>query len=110
MKVLIINDWRFEKALPITSPVNKIQNLFYVHKLNQIFISDETAKYIYSFDIHDGKIKLCLKRGTSSGFITSIALLNDGKFLAVNNLDRTIHIFDLDINNNSFSVTNFFQN
>ena len=111
LKILtfIINEWSFEKTLPIASPVNKIQNLFYVHKLNQIFISDETAKYIYSFDIHDGKIKLCLKRGTSSGFITSIALLNDGKFLAVNNLDRTIHIFDLDINNYSFSVTNLFS-
>ena len=41
-----------------------------------------------------------------SGYITSVALLNNGKFLAVNNVDRTIHIFDLDINNNDFSFSN----
>jgi WD40 repeat protein len=41
-----------------------------------------------------------------SGYITSVTLLNNGKFLAVNNVDRTIHIFDLDINNNDFSFSN----
>ena len=103
-----IYEWEYGNKLNIQSPVSSIQNLFYVKKINQIFISDEQAKYIYGFDIDDGKKKLCLKRGTNPGFITSIALLNDGKFLAVNNLDRTIHIFDLDIKNNAFSLKNMF--
>ena len=101
-----IKEWSYGKKLNIPSPVYKIQNLFFIRKLNQIFISDETAKYIYGFDIDTGEKKLCLYRGTKPGFITSIALLNDGKFLAINNLDRTIHIFDLDINNNDFSFSN----
>ena len=50
-------------------------------------------------------MKLCLKRGTNPGFISSITLLNDN-FIAVNNINRTIHIFDLDINNNAFSFSN----
>ena len=90
----------------MTPPVNVIQNIFYVKGLNQIFISDETAKYIYGFDADTGKKLLCLYRGMKSGYITSVALLNNGKFLAVNNVDRTIHIFDLDINNNDFSFSN----
>ena len=101
-----IYEWEYGNKLNIQSPVSSIQNLFYVKKINQIFISDEQAKYIYGFDIDDGKKKLCLYRGKRPGFITSVALLNDGKYLAVNNLDRTIHIFDLDINNNSFSFSN----
>ena len=101
-----IKEWSYGKKLNIPSPVYKIQNLFFIRKLNQIFISDETAKYIYGFDIDTGEKKLCLYRGTKPGFITSITLLNDGKFLAINNLDRTIHIFDLDINNNDFSFSN----
>ena len=101
-----INEWNFGNKLNIISPVSKIQNLFYVKKLNQIFISDETAKYLYGFDVDDGKKKLCLYRGSRPGLITSVALLNEGKYLAVNNLDRTIHIFDLDINNNDFSFSN----
>ena len=103
-----IDEWNFGNKLNIPSPVDKIQNIFYIKKLNQIFISDESAKYIYGFDIDDGKKKLCLYRGTKPGFITSISLLNDKKFLAINNLNRTIHIYDLDIKNNDFSISNVF--
>ena len=99
-------EWNFGDKLNITSPVVKIQNIFYIKRLNQIFISDETGKYIYGFDVDDGKKKLCLYRGSRAGFITSITLLNDKKYLAINNLNRTIHIFDLDINNNDFSFSN----
>jgi len=106
IQIYTIKEWSYGKKLNIESPVNQIQNLFYIKKLNQIFISDEIAKYIYGFDIDEGTKKLCLKRGTNPGYITSIALLNEDKYLAVNNLDRTIHIFDLDINNNSFSLSN----
>ena len=101
-----IKEWSYGNKLNIQSPVYQIQNLFYIKKLNQIFISDETAKYIYGFDVDNGKKKLCLNRGKRPGFITSITLLDEGKYLAINNLDRTIHIFDLDINNNEFSFSN----
>jgi WD40 repeat protein len=100
------DEWAFIKKLDITSPVNVIQNIFYVKGLNQIFISDESAKYVYGFDADTGKKLLCLYRGMKSGYITSVTLLNNGKFLAVNNIDRTIHIFDLDINHNDFSFSN----
>ena len=103
------NEWAFIKKLDIVSPVYGIQNLFFVKELNQIFISDETAKYLYGFDVETGKKKLCLYRGFTEGFITSVALLNNGKFLAANNINRTIHIYDLDINNNSFSLSNLFN-
>lgn len=106
MQQYATDEWAFIKKLDIASPVNVIQNIFYVKGLNQIFISDETAKYIYGFDADTGKKLLCLYRGMKSGYITSVALLNNGKFLAVNNVDRTIHIFDLDINNNDFSFSN----
>ena len=89
----------------MSSPVHKIQNLFYIRKLNQLFISDENAIYIYGIDVDNGSIKICLKRGTNPGFITSMTLLNNN-YLAINNLNRTIHIFDLDINNNAFSFSN----
>ena len=104
--IYTINEWRFEKKTKIPSPVNKIQNIFFIKKLNQIFISDEKATYIYGFDIDNIQKKICLYRGSNPGVITSIALLNNGKHLAVNNLNRTIHIFDLDINNNAFSFSN----
>ena len=99
------DDWKLVNKLNIASPVNKIQNLFYIKKLNQLFICDENAIYIYSFDINDGKVKLCLRRGTNPGFITSMTLLNNN-FLAIMNKNKTIHIFDLDINNNAFSFSN----
>ena len=99
------DEWNLGRKNNITSPVNKIQNLFYIKKLNQLFITDENGIYIYGYDVDNGKVKLCLKRGSNSGVITSITLLG-GNFLAVNNLNRTIHIFDLDIKNNAFSFSN----
>ena len=104
--IYTINEWRFENKSKIQNPVNKIQNIFYIQKLNQIFISDEKAMYIYGFDVINPQKKICLYRGKNPGVITSIVLLNNGKHLAINNLNRTIHIFDLDINNNSFSFSN----
>lgn len=106
IQIYATNEWAFNKKLDIVSPVYGIQNLFFIKELNQIFISDETAKYLYGFDVDTGEKKLCLYRGLKEGFITSIALLNNGKFLAANNINRTIHIFDLDINHNAFSLPN----
>jgi uncharacterized protein YqkB len=103
------NDWKLGNKINIDSRVNKIQNLFYIKKLNQIFICDENAIYLYSFDVDDGSVKLCLRRGSNPGTLTSITLLN-GNFLAINNLNKTIHIFDLDIKNNAFSFSNMFYN
>ena len=100
-----IKDWKLDNKLNIASPVNKVQNLFYIKKLNQLFICDESAIYIYGFDVNDGKVKLCLRRGSNPGFITSMTLLNKN-FLAIMNKNKTIHIFDLDINNNAFSFSN----
>jgi hypothetical protein len=106
IKVLTCEDeFRVNKIQDINTPVNEIQNLFYIKKLNQIFICDEKAIYIYGFDIDTGKVQLCLKRGSNPGFITSMTLLN-GNFLAINNKNKTIHIFDLDINHNAFSFSN----
>lgn len=107
-----VDEWKLGTKITKPSPVYKVQNLFYIRKLNQLCISDEKAIYIYGIDVDkylndakDGYINLCLRRGSNPGFITSITLLNDN-FLAINNLNRTIHIFDLDINNNAFSFSN----
>ena len=106
IKVLTCEDeFKVNKIQDINTPVTEIQNLFYIKKLNQIFICDEKAIYIYGFDVDTGEVKLCLRRGSNPGFITSMTLLNNN-FLAINNKNKTIHIFDLDINNNAFSFSN----
>ena len=99
------NDWKLGEKKNIDSPVKRIQNLFYVKNKDLIFISDENAIYLYGIDVNDKSIKVCLERGSKPGFINSITLLNNN-FIAINNLDRTIHIFDLDINHNVFSFSN----
>ena len=101
----MVDDWTLGDTIKVKSPLSKIQNLFFIQKLNQIFICDEKGIYIYGIDAKDGKVKLCLKRSSNHGVITSMTLLNDN-YLAVNNLDRTVHIFDLNIKNNSFSFSN----
>jgi hypothetical protein len=103
------DDWKLGNKNNIDSPVNKIQNLFFIKKLNQLFIADENGIYIYGFDVDDGSTKICLRRGSNPGIITSITFLNNN-FLAINNINRTIHIFDLDINNNAFSFSNIVYN
>ena len=103
------DDWKLGNKNNIDSPVNKIQNLFFIKKLNQLFIADENGIYIYGFDVDDGSTKICLRRGSNPGVITSITFLNNN-FLAINNINRTIHIFDLDINNNAFSFSNIVYN
>ena len=103
------DDWKLGNKNNIDSPVNKIQNLFFIKKLNQLFIADENGIYIYGFDVDDGSTKVCLRRGSNPGVITSITFLNNN-FLAINNINRTIHIFDLDINNNAFSFSNIVYN
>ena len=103
------DDWNLGSKINIDSRVKKIQNLFYIKKLNQIFICDENSIYLYGFDVDDGSVKYCLKRGSYPGTLTSITFFN-GNFLAINNLNKTIHIFDLDINNNAFSFSNIVYN
>ena len=94
-----------DEEFEIKSPCSKIQNFFYVEKLNQVFIPDETAYYIYSINPDDGKQVLCLYRGKNPGYITSITLLNKN-FLAVNNINRKIHIFDINEKTNNYNIGN----
>ena len=101
----LVDDWTLGDIITVKSPVSKIQNLFFIQELNQIFICDEKGIYIYGIDAKDGKVKVCLKRSSNQGVITSMTLLNDN-YLAVNNLNKTVHIFDLNIKHNSFSFSN----
>ena len=98
------NELSLERKKDIKSPSQKIQNIFYIKNLNQIFVPDETAYYIYGFDPDDGKQKLCLYRGKNPGVITSITLLNKN-YLALNNLNRTIHIFNIGENPNNYNLS-----
>ena len=98
------NEWNLEKKKDMKMPSPKIQNFFYVKKLNQFFVPDETAYYIYGIDPEEGKQKLCLFRGRNPGIITSITLLNKN-YLAVNNLNRTIHIFDISNDNKGYNFS-----
>ena len=101
----LVDDWTLGDIITVKSPVSKIQNLFFIKELNQIFICDEKGIYIYGIDVKDGKVKVCLKRSSNNGVITSMTLINDN-YLAVNNLNKTVHIFDLNIKHNSFSFSN----
>ena len=101
----LVDDWTLGDIITVKSPVTKIQNLFFIQELNQIFICDEKGIYIYGIDVKDGKVKVCLKRSSNNGVITSMTLINDN-YLAVNNLNKTVHIFDLNIKHNSFSFSN----
>jgi hypothetical protein len=94
------NEWNLDRKYDYKSPSKKIQNFFYIEKLNNIFISDEDGRYIYGINPENGKQDLCLYRGNDSGIITSITLLNK-KYLAVNNYNKTIHIFDINTKSNS---------
>ena len=104
IKSFLGNEWNLDKNEKIKSPVQKIQNIFYIQKINQILMPDETAYYIYGINADNGKQTLCLYRGKYSGTITSIVLLNKN-YLVVNNLNKTIHIFDINDNNNP-SISN----
>lgn len=99
------NEWSLEKKEEIKAPTSKIQNIFYIKKLNQILLPDDKAQYIYGINTEDGKQMLCLYRGKNPGYITSIILLNKS-YLAVSNLNRTIHIFDIGDNSNNYNISN----
>ena len=99
------NELNLGKKEEIKKPTSKIQNLFYIKKINQVLTPDDKAIYIYGINPDDGKQMLCLYRGKYPGYITSITLLNKN-YLAVNNLNRTIHIFDISDNNNTYNISN----
>ena len=91
------NDWSNSKKFDLKNPVEKGQNLFYVKQINQIIIPDETARYLYGFDVNTGKQVLLLYRGEKPGIITSITVLNKN-FLAINNINRNIYIYNISSN------------
>ena len=88
------NDWNNNTKLDFKIPIDKGQNLFYIQKLNQILIPDETARYIYGFDVETGKQTLLLYRGEHPGVVTSVTMINKN-YLAINNINRKIYIYDL---------------
>ena len=88
------NDWNNNTKLDFKIPIDKGQNLFYIQKLNQILIPDETARYIYGFDVETGKQTLLLYRGEHPGVVTSVTMINKN-YLALNNIHRKIYIYDL---------------
>lgn len=102
------DDWSLGERLIIKNPFTSIQGMFYLSKINQLFVVDENAYYITSFETHEGKPNNFLYRGRTPGLITSMTLLNKN-YIALSNANRTIHIFDLDINNNAFSFSNIFN-
>jgi hypothetical protein len=97
------NELSLDKKNDVKSPCDNLQNIFYIPKLNQIYIPDKTAYYVYGLDADNGKQKSLLYRGKNKGYITSMTLLNN-TYLAMCNLNRTIHIFDL--NNDNVNITN----
>lgn len=106
LSLFIGNDWNFDRPKIFKLPISKIQNIFFIKKMNQIIIPDETAYYIYGFNVDDGKQTLCLYRGKNPGVITSVVLLNKN-YLAINNLNRKIYIYDIIGNSNNYNIGNF---
>ena len=101
------NEWNLDKKIDIKSPTPKIQNFFYIDKLNQIFIPDEKASYIYGINTNNGKQKIRLYRGNNPGIITSMTLLNKN-YIAINNLNIAIHIYDINEGSNKLNISNLF--
>ena len=106
LSLFIGNYWNFDRPKIFKLPISKIQNIFFIKKMNQIIIPDETAYYIYGFNVDDGKQTLCLYRGKNPGIITSVVLLNKN-FLAINNLNRKIYIYDIIGNSSNYNIGNF---
>ena len=72
----------------------KIQNIFYIQKLNYLYVVDENGSNIYEYDVKNPIAKFCYQRGYSQpSKISSITLIH-GKYLAVNSSNRNIHIFN----------------
>ena len=82
-----------DKLVSIIIPAYNVEN--YIDEcLNSIML--QTYSKWEAIIVDDGSTKVCLRRGSNPGVITSITFLNNN-FLAINNINRTIHIFDLDI-------------
>ena len=91
------NDWDPTKKLDANISIEKPQNIFYVKKINKLIVPDETARYIYGYDVDTRKEAFLLYRGEKPGIITSVALINKN-YLAINNINRTIYIYNLGSN------------
>ncbi len=93
-----------QQSKTINSPFSKIQNMFYIEELDQIFIVDGTGCYISSFDVETNKLIYNLYRGNKQGEIISMCKFTKNH-LAVVNKNKTIHIFDLK-DTNGYNITN----
>ncbi len=93
-----------KESKTLNSPFSKIQNMFYIEELDQIFIVDGTGCYISSFDVETNKLIYNLYRGNKQGEIISMCKFTKNH-LAVVNKNKTIHIFDLK-DTNGYNITN----
>ncbi len=93
-----------QQSKTINSPFSKIQNMFYIEELDQLFLVDGTGSYISSFDIETNKLIYNLYRGKNPGEIISMCKFSKNH-LAVVNKNKTIHIFDLK-DTNGYNITN----
>ena len=93
------NNWDELEKFDIEMSIEKktAQNLFYVNKINKLIVPDQTARYIYGYDVNSKKQAFLLYRGEKPGKITSVVLLNKN-YLALNNINRTIYIYNLSNN------------
>lgn len=103
------NEWKLDTKITIKFTYSKVQNIFYIKKLNSIFVIDEKGNYLYEYAIDSTTPKKYYYRGYNPTKITSITLLNNN-YLAVNSINRTIHIFNLnDERFYVFNLLNFFS-
>ncbi len=93
-----------KESKTLNSPFSKIQNMFYIEELDQIFIVDGTGCYISSFDVETNKLIYNLYRGNKQGEIISMCKFTKNH-LAVVNKNKTIHIFDLK-DTNGYNIKN----
>ena len=83
-----------KEKIEIQINFKEIQNIFYLKNLDFLCVVDNIAQYIGIYDYINKKRLYYLYRGVNPGYITSIINI-DKNFIAVNNSNRTIHIFDL---------------
>ena len=102
------NEFEQDKIATLSFDYQKIQNFFYIEMYEMIFIVESTGKYFCSYDIKTFSKVGEYYRGQNEGKITSMCGI-ENNYIAVTNLNKTIHIFPIKEQNTN-NITSFLFN
>ena len=102
------NEFEQDQIAALSFDYQKIQSFFYIEMYEMIFIVESTGKYFCSYDIKTFSKVGDYYRGQSEGKITSVCGI-ENNYIAVTNLNKTIHIFPIR-EQNAKTITTFLYN